>query len=129
MCAFWIGCILLQVQTLQWPLLLNWRQGKALPIDGLVCAFSVFINEMVYCGGNYSHDVIQLTPENGDWSMLPRPPVTGFAMTSLNFQLVVWVVMLESECGTVTIVSGSVNTIPCLLDEACQLLWATRNTS
>ena len=83
-------CILLQVQPLQWPLSLNWRQGKDLPIDELVLASSVVINGVVYCGGNhpFSHDVIQLTPENGDWSELPRSPVPGFAMTSLNGQLV-----------------------------------------
>ena len=121
-------CILLQVRPLQWPLSLNWRQGKDLPIDVLVFASSVVINGAVYCGGNdpNSHDVIQLTPENGDWSELPRSPVPGFAMTSLNGQLVV---MIESECGTVAIVSGSIHTLPCLLDEGCQLLWDTRNIS
>ena len=75
---------------MQWPLSLNWRQGKGLPIDKLVYASSAVINGVVYCGGNspFSHDVIQLTPENGDWSKLPRPPVTSFAMASLNGQLV-----------------------------------------
>ena len=45
---------------------------------------------MVYCGGNdlSSHTVIQYNPESGDWSELPTPPVGGFAMTSLNGQLV-----------------------------------------
>ena len=83
-------CALLQVQPLQWPLSLNWRQGKDLPIDELVWASSVVINGVVYFGGNTlsSLDVIQLTPENGDWSKLPRPPVPAFAMTSLNDQLV-----------------------------------------
>ena len=78
------------MQPLQWPLSLNWRQGKDLPIDELVWASSVVINGVVYCGGNNpaSRDVIQLIPENGDWSELPRPPVTGFAITSLNGQLV-----------------------------------------
>ena len=37
------------------------------------------------CGGN---TVIRYNPESGDWSELPRPPVGGFAMTSLNGQLV-----------------------------------------
>ena len=75
---------------MQWLLSLNWRQGKHLPIDRLVWASSVVINGVVYCGGNspFSSDVIQLTPENGDWSELPRSPLTGFAMTSLNGQLV-----------------------------------------
>ena len=75
---------------MQWPLPLKWRQGKDLPIDELVCESSVVINEVVYCGGNssLSHDVVQLTPENGDWSELPRSPVKAFAMTSLNGQLV-----------------------------------------
>ena len=44
---------------------------------------------MVYCGGNNLADVvIQYNPESGDWSELPRSPVEGFAMTSLNGQLV-----------------------------------------
>ena len=45
---------------------------------------------MVYCGGTdpSSTTVIQYNPESGDWSELPRPPVVGFAMTSLNGQLV-----------------------------------------
>ena len=59
-CVHMTVCILLQVQPLQWPLSLNWRQGKDLPIDELVCASSVVINGVVYCGGNTpsSHDVI-----------------------------------------------------------------------
>ena len=72
-------------QQLQWPL---WRQGKDLPIERLLLASSVVINAVVYCGGPLSYDIIQLAPENGDWSKLPRPPVRGFAMTSLNGQLV-----------------------------------------
>ena len=54
-------CILLQVQPLQWPMSLNWRQGKDLPIEELVWASSVVIDGAVYCGGNdpYSHDVVQ----------------------------------------------------------------------
>ena len=45
---------------------------------------------MVYCGGtDHSYVVIQYNPESGDWSELPRSPVRGFAMTSLNGQLVV----------------------------------------
>ena len=53
-------------------------------------ASSVVINGMVYCGGNdaLSNTVIQYNPEIGDWSELPRFPVMGFAMTSLNGQLV-----------------------------------------
>ena len=44
---------------------------------------------MVYCGGTDATDVvIQYNPESGDWSELPRSPVEGFAMTSLNGQLV-----------------------------------------
>ena len=44
---------------------------------------------MVYCGGNdFTRVVIQYNPESGDWSELPRSPVEGFAMTSLNGQLV-----------------------------------------
>ena len=45
---------------------------------------------MVYCGGTdpLSNTVIQYNPESSDWSELPRSPVKGFAMTSLNGQLV-----------------------------------------
>ena len=44
---------------------------------------------MVYCGGNDASDVvIQYNPESSDWSRLPKSPVEGFAMTSLNGQLV-----------------------------------------
>ena len=45
---------------------------------------------MVYCGGNYNAymcNVLQYNPESGEWSELPRTPVTDFAMTSLNGQL------------------------------------------
>ena len=53
-------------------------------------ASSVIINGMVYCGGTdiSSCDVVQYNPESGDWRKLPRSPVGGFAMTSLNGQLV-----------------------------------------
>ena len=79
-----------QVQSLQWPLSLNWRKGKDIPTDRLLRASSVVINGMVYCGGNdgFPNTVIQYNPESGDWSELPRSPVVGFAMTSLNGQLV-----------------------------------------
>ena len=79
-----------QVQSLQWPLSLNWRKGKDIPTDRLWCASAVVINGMVYCGGTdpLTNVVIQYNPESGDWSKLPIYPVEGFAMTSLNGQLV-----------------------------------------
>ena len=79
-----------QVQSLQWPLPLNWRKGKDIPTDDLYLASAVVINGMVYCGGTYALTdvVIQYNPESGDWSELPKPPVKGFAMTSLNGRLV-----------------------------------------
>ena len=82
-------CVLLQDHSSQW-LSLDWTRGKDLPIDELVSASTVVINGVVYCGGNnpYSRDVIQFTPANGAWNKLPKPPVCGFAMTSLNGQLV-----------------------------------------
>ena len=85
-----ICCTTVQVQSLQWPLSLNWRKGKDIPTDKLRWASSVIINGMVYCGGTdaSSNTVIQYKPESGDWSKLPTPPVRGFAMTSLNGQLV-----------------------------------------
>ena len=80
----------MQVQSLQWPLPLHWRQGNDIPTERLVWASSVIINGMVYCGGNdlFSRDVLQYNPESGDWSELPEAPVGRFAMTSLNGQLV-----------------------------------------
>ena len=79
----------IQIRSIQWPLSLNWRSGKDIPTDKLVFASSVVINGMVYCGGTDTTDVvIQYNPESGDWSELPRSPVMGFAMTSLNGQLV-----------------------------------------
>ena len=78
-----------QVQSLQWPLSLNWRKGKDIPTNRLSRASSVVMNGTVYCGGNDISDVvIQYNPESGDWSELPRSPVVSFAMTSLNGQLV-----------------------------------------
>ena len=78
------------MQSLQWPLSLNWRKGKDIPIKYLYWASSVVINGIAYCGGNDAtyNFVIQFTPESGDWSKLPRSPVRRFGMTSLNGQLV-----------------------------------------
>ena len=76
------------MKSLQWPLSLHWRRGNE-PTDSLLWASSVIISGMVYCGGNeYSDDVLQYNPESGEWSELPSPPVSGFAMTSFNDQLV-----------------------------------------
>ena len=78
-----------QVRSIQWPLSLRWRRGKDIPTEYLYWASSVVINGMVYCGGtDTTNVVIQYNPESGDWSELPRSPVTCFAMTSLNGQLV-----------------------------------------
>ena len=82
---------LLQVHPFHWALSLNWRQGKVLHFDRLVYASSVVISGVLYCGGNFlsACDVIRLSPENRDWSQLPRPHIRGFAMTSLNGQLTI----------------------------------------
>ena len=75
----------------QWPLSLNWRKGKDIPtVDKLWGASSAIINGMVYYGGDDTSEiVIQYNPKSGDWSKFPKPPVpSGFAMTSLNGQLV-----------------------------------------
>ena len=85
--------IFLQMQSLKWPLALKWRRGKDIPIAE--CMFevnAVVIHGVVYCGGGdiTCDDVVQYNPESGEWSELPMPPkgLTGFAMTSLNGQLV-----------------------------------------
>ena len=80
----------MQVRSLKWPLPLQWRRGKDLPIDKLRLASTVIINGMVHCRGNDTSacDVLQYNPESGKWSKLPRRPASGFAMTSLNGQLV-----------------------------------------
>ena len=77
----------MQVRSLKWPLPLQWRRGKDLPIDELCWASTIIINGMVYCGGNdiSACDVLQYNPES---CKLPRRPASGFAMTSLNGQLV-----------------------------------------
>ena len=45
---------------------------------------------MIYCGGNdpHSRDVVQYNPESGGWRKLCKSPTAGFALTSLNGQLV-----------------------------------------
>ena len=81
------------MQSLRWPLPLQWRRGKDLPIE-IYRNNAVVLNGIVYVGGgdwtaeNSKFIVQQYSPESGKWSMLPRVPVCGFAMTSLNGQLV-----------------------------------------
>ena len=44
---------------------------------------------MAYCGGNsLSGVIVQYNTEIGEWSELPSPPMSGFAMTSFNDQSV-----------------------------------------
>ena len=77
------------MKSFQWPLSLHWRRGNDIPTDSLVFVSSVIINGMVYCGGNdiLSGDVMQYNPESGEWSKLPRPPVSGFIVSSFKDQL------------------------------------------
>lgn len=80
-----------QIQPLQWPLSLNWREGKDIPTNNMLMgACSVVIDGMVYCGGNNmdSNVVVQYNPDNDDWNELPKPPVSGFALASLNNKLI-----------------------------------------
>ena len=81
--------IFLQVQPLKWPLPLKWRRGKDTPFR--TCDYHVVIlNGMVYVGGGetIASTVLQYSPRSGEWSKLPTSPVSGFAMASLNGQLV-----------------------------------------
>ena len=81
------------MQSLRWPLPLQWRRGKDLPI-GIYRNNAVVLNGRVCIGGGdwsaHSSEYIvqQYSPESGEWSKLPNAPVRGFAMTSLNDQLV-----------------------------------------
>ena len=78
------------MKSLQWPLSLHWKRGNGnIKYAWLFAASSVIINELEYCGANtLSGVVVQYNPESGEWSKLPSPPVSGFAMTSFNDQLV-----------------------------------------
>ena len=81
------------MQSLRWPLPLQWRRGKDLPIE-IYRNNAVVLNGIVYVSrGDWTVEnskfiVQQYSPESGEWNMLPRAPVCGFAMTSLNGQLV-----------------------------------------
>ena len=63
---------------------------KDIPLSHMYWANAVILNGMVYCGGNESNSYapVQYNPENGEWSVLPKAPLRGFSMTSLNNQLV-----------------------------------------
>ena len=81
------------MQSLHWPLPLQWRRGKNLPIE-IHCNNAIILNGIVCIGGgdwnvdDSEYIVQQYSPESGEWSKLPKLPVRGFAMTSLNGQLV-----------------------------------------
>ena len=82
-----------QRQPLKWPLPLQWRRGRDVITHGstIYQRHTVLLNGMVYVGGSGSlidYIVQQYSPESGEWSLLPKAPVCGFAMTSLNGQLV-----------------------------------------
>ena len=54
-----------------------------------ICCHVVIINGVVYVGGGaYIDDVLEYHPGSGEGSKLPTPPVAGFAMASLNGQLI-----------------------------------------
>ena len=78
------------MQYLKWPLNIQWRKGKDIPLSYMYHANAVILNGMVYCGGNnsLSYTPIQYNPESGEWSVLTKAPVMGFSITSLNGQLV-----------------------------------------
>ena len=79
------------MQSLKWPLPLKWRRGKDIPIAGMYGVNAIVIHGVVYCGGGSitCDDVVQYYPESGEWRKFPRSPgLRGFAMTSLNRQLV-----------------------------------------
>ena len=81
------------MQSLRWPLPLQWRRGKDLPIR-IYRNNAIILNGIVCIGGgdwnvdDSEYIVQQYSPESGEWSKLPRAPVLGFAVTSLNDQLV-----------------------------------------
>ena len=78
------------MRYLKWPLKIQWRKAKDIPLNDMYWANAVILNGMVYCGGNdiSSYTPAQYNPESGEWSVLPKARVGGFSMTSLNGQLV-----------------------------------------
>ena len=76
----------------KWPLKIQWRKGKDIrvPLYDMFWANAVILNGIVYCGGNNStsNALVQYNPESGEWSVLPKAPVWGFSMISLNGLLV-----------------------------------------
>ena len=99
--------IFLQMQSLKWPLPLKWRRGKDIPTAGNMEVNTVVIHGVVYCGGNNisCDDVVQYNPESGEWSKLSMPPeeLSGFAMTTLNGQLVLVGNHLEGDEQRITV--------------------------
>ena len=84
----------LQVQTVQWPLLLNWRKGKKMPTGQVFGRYTgqvyqVVIDGMVYVRSSDGYGTItQYNPENGNWSQLPTPPVMKYFGMTFEDQLV-----------------------------------------
>ena len=81
------------MQSLRWPIPLQWRRRKDLPIEiyrnnAVVLNGRVCIGGGGWCADDSDFIVQQYSPESGEWSKLPNAPVCGFAMTSLNGQLV-----------------------------------------
>ena len=78
-----------QVQSIQWPLTIHWRKGKKLPAYSSVSSVAV-VDGVVYCSiDDLEHSVVQkYNMENGNWSKLPKPQVSKFAMTSFEGQLI-----------------------------------------
>ena len=74
------------MQYLKWPLKIQWRKAKDIPLPPMYWANAVILNGMVYCGGDNSTSFtpVQYNPESGEWSVLPSAPKRGFSMTSLN---------------------------------------------
>ena len=92
-CSDSIPPLQVQRQPLKWPLPLQWRRGRDVINHGetIYQRHTVLLNGVVYVGGSdglNDYIVQQYSPESGEWSLLPEAPVSGFAMTSLNGQLV-----------------------------------------
>ena len=82
--------IIIQQVPIEFPLQLNWRRGPDMPFGMGDHVQSVVVEGTVYVGGGYvgSDNIMTYDISTGIWATLPQYRVLGFAMTTINNQLV-----------------------------------------